>query len=500
MKKTLLWALAATMMTSAAVAAPATNGRHVIAPNATFAAGAPATTNNDDSCDIAVAPAATLLLPYFEVDFRSTTTDAMNTVFTITNTSPVPQIAHVTVWTDWSFPVLDFNIFLTGYDVQGVNLIDLIGRGVIPATSITSAEGALSNDNTDNPNFSGAAATTCANLPGPIPENLRLAVQAALTTGDYSLIDPTCTADVGGQHTNAVGYITVDVANNCSQTLPTTETYYSNEILYDNVLIGDYQRINPSSTTGNYAGGETMVHIRAIPEGGEAGSDINANPVGGVNEYTNLPYTFYDRYVPQATPGIDRRQPLPGVFGARYIAGGTGNFETEFAVWREGVTGSELENPGDTCNDYVLNSSLPFAEVVRFDEQENPNIGQPCQVSPCPVEQGGASPETSAIPVNGAGEGSNAFPADNTGTNDVGGWMYMNLNHLQNPTIYAGDRQPGQSQNWVTVRMTAEGRYGVDFDAAYLGNGCSAVPVTGDIGPVGGFCDPVTNPDCNVTP
>jgi len=25
---------------------------------------------------------------------------------------------HVTVWTDWSFPLLDFNILLTGYDVK----------------------------------------------------------------------------------------------------------------------------------------------------------------------------------------------------------------------------------------------------------------------------------------------------------------------------------------------------------------------------------------------
>ena len=42
------------------------------------------------------------------------------TLFTITNVTRLPQIAHVTVWTDWSFPVLDFNIFLTGYDVQGI--------------------------------------------------------------------------------------------------------------------------------------------------------------------------------------------------------------------------------------------------------------------------------------------------------------------------------------------------------------------------------------------
>src|ERR1700744_1264542 len=70
-------------------------------PNATFtfgvggAAAGPSTTNNDDSCDIGVTPAATLLLPYFEVE---TATRATDTFFTIVNTGYLPQIAHVVVW------------------------------------------------------------------------------------------------------------------------------------------------------------------------------------------------------------------------------------------------------------------------------------------------------------------------------------------------------------------------------------------------------------------
>src|SRR5205085_10942325 len=104
--------------------------RSTITPNlsAPFPAGAfgPTTTNNDDSCDISVAPAATLLLPYFEVDFNSTQATARTTLFTITNVSDTPQIAHITVWTDWSFPILDFNVFVTGYDVQSLNLYDIL--------------------------------------------------------------------------------------------------------------------------------------------------------------------------------------------------------------------------------------------------------------------------------------------------------------------------------------------------------------------------------------
>src|SRR5438552_12841329 len=95
----------------------------------------PATTNNNDSCDIGVYPAATLLLPYFEVDTAAAQGAGTTTLFTITNTSRYPQIAHVTVWTDWSFPVLTFNIFLTGYDVQGINLFDVIVRGFVAPAS-----------------------------------------------------------------------------------------------------------------------------------------------------------------------------------------------------------------------------------------------------------------------------------------------------------------------------------------------------------------------------
>ena len=99
---------------------------------ATPRSGSPATTNNDDSCDIALQPAATLLLPYFEVDFKAPQSNATTTLFTIQNLSPSPRIANVTLWTDWGFPALNFPIHLTGYDVQGINLYDLFTRGTFP--------------------------------------------------------------------------------------------------------------------------------------------------------------------------------------------------------------------------------------------------------------------------------------------------------------------------------------------------------------------------------
>jgi hypothetical protein len=56
---------------------------------------------------------------------------------------------------------------------------------------------------------------------------------------------------------------------------------------------------------------------------------------------------------------------------------------------------------------------------------------------------------------------------------------------------------PRASQNWVIVNFQAEGRFSVDFDAAWLGNGCSPAVLSGTtIGPIGGVpvCPAGSNP------
>ena len=142
-------------------------------------------TANNDSCDIAQQPAATLLLPYFEVDFKSPWTTAASTIFSVENTSPLPQIANVTIWTDWGFPVMNFPIFLTGYDVQPIDLYDVIARGIVAPLFGLRFNGGTSNgepvpinptagsqpaSNTANPNFLPDAAVSCGpgRIPGPI--------------------------------------------------------------------------------------------------------------------------------------------------------------------------------------------------------------------------------------------------------------------------------------------------------------------------------------------
>jgi hypothetical protein len=42
------------------------------------------------------------------------------------------RVARVTLWTDYSYPVITFNIYLTGYDVQPINLFDVIEQDELP--------------------------------------------------------------------------------------------------------------------------------------------------------------------------------------------------------------------------------------------------------------------------------------------------------------------------------------------------------------------------------
>ncbi|MEA2161964.1 MAG: hypothetical protein QOK37_91 [Thermoanaerobaculia bacterium] len=428
--------------------------------------------DNDDTCDIKVGPAATLLLPYFEVDV--TGTSGQTTLFTVTNVTRYPQIAHVTLWTDRAYPVLTFNLYLTGYDVQSINLADVLLRNVVApptGTSSSTAPGLLSSG--ANPNLQPAPG--CDTNPGSIPASLMILVRQALTTGGMG----TC-GNVGNVHynANAIGYATIDVVASCSTRLPNDPLYYSNDILFDNVLIGDYLNLGPQPagepSASFDATANPMVHIRAVPEGGSAGAYV----------FTGLPYTFYDRYTPAASRTRDRRQPLPSTFAARYIEGGPANFRTNLSIWREGFV------PDNSCTGYVANRSMDAFEFVRFDEHENPSMGQVCGYHYCPI--------FSSLPVASSTSTFDYTIFPPLFTADTGGWIYLNLNNLGStsysvthdvgglpaPTNSPGHLAPSgwttagprPSQNWVTVTMFGNvgGRnVTAEFDAAALGNGCS---------------------------
>ncbi len=416
----------------------------------TFASGGPVTTNNDDVCDIGNYPAATLLLPYFEVDIASPQGTGETTLFTITNTTNVPQVAHITLWTSWAFPVITFNLYLTGYDVQSINLYDVIVFGRIASTgSHISPVGALSGDmdvDHDNPRVNEASCD--AAVPGQLPQIYIDRMQRAFTLGRIPQFGETGPCNfIGDVHANAIGYATIDVYDHCSVVQPTDHGYFDH-ILFDNVLMGDYQQVNGSL---NFAQGNPMVHIRAVPEGGTAAERAD-NP----RYQVNFSRTFYSRLLPADKRTFDARQPLPSTLAARWINGGPSGFQTFYKLWREATTGA-----GVACDHYSHNASMLLTEIVRFDEEENPrthaNDPPPiCDPPPC------QSPQLPALSLVNA-QDTSVFPSPD---GEFAGWFYLNLDRVPEDEL--------ASQAWIVASMRAEGRYSVDFDAVAFGNGCTS--------------------------
>lgn len=440
-----------------------------------------ATTRNDDSCDVSVMPAATLLLPYFEVEVAKPPATARTTLFTVINTSNQPQIAKVTLWTDYSYPVLEFQIFLTGYDVQAINLWDVLARGVLLGSSNRSTPGSRSL--LTNAKFLPDATATCGNLPGQLPPSILADIQNAFSVGTNTACG---SSRIGSANAPlVVGYATIDLVATCRYGF-ITEGATFDTLLYDNVLTGDWQLLNPDPASGNFASGTPLVHLRAIPEGGSAGERIE----------TNLPYTFYDRFGGAPRRFTDRRQPLPSAFAARYIQGGASGFDSNFLVWREGRTG-----PTSTCADYrAQNGELPISGIVRFDERENPTTTT-LQCAACLFPIPFNTRSTSSLAST-----SQVFPPLTSG--DTSGWMAFNFDNGGATTYGAANGRdfktgssttvgPRPSQSWLVPVLVAEGRYSAAREATALANGCSPSPALDPNAPTN---IPIIGPGANPTP
>jgi hypothetical protein len=399
-------------------------------PGDTFARGGPLSTNNNDTCDVATLPAATLLLPYFEVDLDDF--GGETTLFTVTNVADRAKVVRVTLWTDYGFPVLSFDVYLTGYDVQSINLRDVLASGQIGGPEGT---GTAVSPVGDLSRTAGAGhdLTGCIEIPHLTPEMVAR-IQDAFLLGSYEVPGHQGRCVVGTAHANAIGYATMDVVRRCNGELPGLE-YFEEDIRYDNVLMGEYQQLNPGAS---FAQGGPMVHIRAVGD--------------------NFPETFYGRLNVDDHPGerpSDQRQPLPSTFFARWISGGSSTYRTSFKIWRE-LAHRDL---ADECG--ITGDFTTVTEIVTFDENENAfTQATALRVDPPQPAQPEDLPAAALVSVTNP----DVFPVPPNGA--VAGWVYFNRDS-RDPAAGRAD------QAWVVSSMRAEGRYSVDVDATALGNGCS---------------------------
>lgn len=409
-------------------------------------------------------PAATLLLPYFEVDL--TNPNGINTLFSINNASDAPAVAHVTLWTDMSIPTFDFDIYLTGYDVQTINIRNLFTFGDGVGVPVTADEGVDGGD-TISPSPTSAwddsfpGSTGPCNAPYSAGDNIPASVvgQLALAhTGQFATIG-LVGACFGGDFGDNIarGYITVDNVNTCNLSFPSDPGYSA---FYTNInqLWGDYFYINGDE---NFAQGETLVHVEACT----GDTPLVYQGVGNGAGYCPFvlgDYTFYGRYALVA--GQDQREPLATSFAARYLIGGGFSGATDLIVWRDSKTVPTGGNGPFNCAAggpawYPLNQN----DVTAFDEIENPE--DRCFTGDIFSPPSGG--EQTCFPLEAGRydvELGNILSAPVNPTPDFG-WLFLNLNHLG---AGVANLPPNVAQNWVTVINDAQGRFSVGYDAIKL--------------------------------
>jgi hypothetical protein len=397
-------------------------------------------------CDIEVEPAATLLLPYFEVNLRNP--NGVTTQVAINNAGAAAQLVHVALWSDLAVPVLNFNIYLTGFDQQVFNLRDLIVNGLVPQTASAgqdpndtiSPKGFLSQDI----NFASCQGI----LPtGPLPPSFTSYLAAALTGHPASLLRGRCAGRNLGDHI-ARGFVTMDVVSNCTLRFPGDPGYFgaggTGDVTDSNVLFGDYVYVNPGQHTAQAL---PLVHIQA------SSTDPRVTTSGN--------YTFYGSF--DNWTAIDNREPLPTTFGPRYSIGGANAAATDYIVWRD----PKFDHSPFDCPVVadVRPAWYPLGQedVVIFDDQEHPAVPETSITSPATT---GLTPFPAAAQrttVNGA-----ALPVPfNVG------WMYLNLNTAVTP---AGNVPPidGQAaQAWVTLILSQNGGFATGLEAMHYDSACN---------------------------
>ncbi len=388
-------------------------------------------------------PAATLLLPYFEVNL--TNPNAATTMFSIVNASPDAQLAHVVIWSDLSVHVLDFDVYLTGYGLYRLNLNTLLITGASPSTGEgVSPNGPLSTPKT----FPGCS--TILPLP-PLSASQLTSVQNALTGLASAELGDLCAGIAHGDMI-ARGYITIDDVNSCSFLFPGEAGYLSTageqeRVITDyNVLWGDSFYINKST---NQAFAQPLVHIAA--------GDV----------FDSGAYTFYGRY--DGWTGVDDRQPLATTFFARYINAGSpqaGNYfnaGTTAIVWRDSkVVQSPFTCPAATMNPEWF--GLGQEGIAIFDEQEDVETPPTCHFSPCPPNtQAGFPAETQKLALD-----TTAFPIT-----FGAGWLWLDLNQ-NNAEATTGLTDDLESQSWVITlydNASKSNTYEIGERAIQLDNG-----------------------------
>jgi hypothetical protein len=362
----------------------------------------------------------------------------LTTLFSVNNASAAAVLANVVVWTDLGVPTLGFQVYLTGYDVQTINLRDIF-RGNLPGTAtagqdpqdVISPQGEYSQDI----NFASCAGS----LPyQPLPASLVAHLENAHTGRFSSVLNGCAGQDLRDGRIR--GYVTVDTVRDCTLKIPSDPGYFGPEgdgvATNQNVLWGDYIYVDPAS---KYSDGENLVRVKAFPGAFQPGD-----------------LTFYGRYVGMS--GADARQPLATTWGSRYVNGGAFSGGTDVVAWRDS---GRIVRPFP-CGTRPAGFPLNLTREVTFDEEEQAVVLGTGPSIPAPLSDDLVFPaEANRVHIDGP-----ALPVPFNF-----GWLYFDLN-APNPATVPGHRGEIR-QSWVATTLKAQGQYSAGFSATPFDSACA---------------------------
>ncbi|NOZ93152.1 MAG: hypothetical protein GXP47_00215 [Acidobacteria bacterium] len=327
-------------------------------------------------------PAATILYPFVHYNYTDTN---VNTLFSVTNVSSEAVIVHFTLWTDYSLHVVDWNVVLSGYDVQTFSVRDILDiPGILPSTGTQAGDYEWANpDQGDgigpisdflNPSEPTSALSARCNptmdaypsfpaFPQQFKDFMKGLLTASQTVARWHI-------DCNGNdvtygdwfearttNDNTWMYITADVVWTCNRMMPDAVSFYwqdgavlnggmnpaLQQAMYDNVLVGDIFYINDAQNFSEAIPAVSIEADRYYPFRDALDGD---------------PLTFYHQYVENTGAGYsitsgDYREPLPTAWAFRFLNMGS-VMSTNLRVFKRAVhvgTGTHAFLIWDNFND-----------------------------------------------------------------------------------------------------------------------------------------------------
>ena len=344
----------------------------------------------------------------------------MTTLIQIVNTGAAAQIVHVRIWSDTGLVIFGFNVVLSGYDAQAINIRDILIHGMVPQTgtsgtvlvSGSAVEAGPVDGSPDllQPGGTDTLADRCSPAfhPGypvydPIPGSTLALIQGALqqsqltTRRHNDCVNPTGypLSDWFESRTTADPtwmYVTADVVWTCTRLMPDDAAYWvdgpsanpgfdpnGGQRMDDNVLTGNLMWLNPSWA---YSEAMLAVHVEADPNLGSGTPNVPVrNPTSGLMQ------TFYHDH--SAPHGLsDDREPLPTAWAFRYLDDNVAH-DTYIRVWKTPGWSPDLDFAASYTTvptepwvrpNYTFSSEMEARDCLAYtyyswDEDENVTSG-----------------------------------------------------------------------------------------------------------------------------